>query len=297
MGATAGGGPGWHIRDRSAGQQWIRAGKIRVLAGLRLARWVLRRADFPAPALAPPPEEFPELVYEREHPLRRSSGAFHPRLEEGKRRNLSLAVPAFDGLLVTPDRPLSFWRVLGRLGPARGYVAGASFEDGCVVPAIGGGVCLLSNALFAMAARLGWRILERHGHTLDTAPPANDPWGLDATVFWPYVDLRVAPREGRARLEVELRGEAVRVRVRSTAPLVGPIELESVDERSYERGQIRYRENRIRRRYVNGGLAPAGEVIAVNRKRVAAEGPGLRSCLECGEELCVVGRRARAEVG
>ena len=31
------------------------------------------------------------------------------------------------------------------------------------MPSIGGGICLVSNALFAMAVRVGWSILERHG--------------------------------------------------------------------------------------------------------------------------------------
>ncbi len=298
-------GPGREARDRSLAAQRLRDGKIGVLAALRLARWALRPGDYPAPELAPPPEDFPELVYERDHPLRRAGGAFHARLEEGKRLNLALAAPAFDGLLVTPDRPLSFWRAVGRLVRSRGFVAGASFDDGCVVPAIGGGVCLLSNALFGMAARLGWRILERHGHTLDTAPPAapapEDPWGLDATVFWPYVDLRIAPSEGRARLEVELRGDALQVRVRATVPVRGRWELESIDERTSRRapGEEPVRENRIRRLHLReGGAGPAsGEVIAVNRKRVRAGVLEGRSCLDCRDGLCLVGRRARREAG
>jgi vancomycin resistance protein VanW len=296
MGERAGHGPSEDIRERSAAQELVRTGKIRALAALRLARWALRPGDHPTPVLAPPPEEFPEAVYERDHPLRSTGRTFDPRLEEGKRRNLALAAPAFDGLLVTPERPLSFWRAVGRLVPARGYVAGASFDDGCVVPAIGGGVCLLSNALFAMAARLGWRILERHGHTLDTAPPAADgPWGLDATVFWPYVDLRIAPCEGRVRLAVDLRGETLRVRVRSTVPLQGRFELLSVGERTTARGAEQLRENRIHRLHVGAGTVPTAEAIAVNRKRLRAGVLAGRSCLDCGVERCAVGRRARAE--
>jgi vancomycin resistance protein VanW len=286
------------LRDADARDLLVRGAKVRTLAALRLARWALRPAEYPAPLLAAPPEEFPEPVYERIHPLTRPEHRFHALLEEGKRVNLSLAAPAFDGLLVTPDRPLSFWRVLGRLTPARGYVLGASFADGCVIPAVGGGVCLLSNALFAMAARLGWRILERHGHSLDAAPPpAGDPWGLDATVLWPYVDLRVAPREGQARLEVRVRDGGLTLRVRSTVPLVHAFALEAVDDRTTPRGPDEsLRENRIRRICAREGEAPVTEVIAVNRKRVRPRPSDGQSCLDCGVD-CLVGRRARAEAG
>jgi len=44
-----------------------------------------------------------------------------PALEAGKRANLRLAVAAFDGIVVTPERPLSFWRALGRVTKRRGY--------------------------------------------------------------------------------------------------------------------------------------------------------------------------------
>ena len=152
---------------------------------------------------------------------------------------------------------------------------------------------LLSNALFAMAAQLGWRILERHGHTLDGAPVPDAHWGLDATVFWPYVDLRFAPREGQVRLEVSVRSGVLHLRARGTKPLRGAVELESIDGRTVARNGLLFRENRVRLRLIDDtGATVAEEIIADNRKQLRAPGEIGTSCLDCGETRCHLRDRA-----
>jgi len=280
-------------RAKSAAEVAVFIAKTRLLALARLAQWALRPQDHPAPVLASQAENFPHLLYERALPVVRRSAPGTPLLEAGKLVNVALAAPALDGLLLTPDRPLSFWRAVGRLTPALGYRLGASYNDGCVVPVVGGGICLLSNALFAMAAQLGWRILERHGHTLDGAPVPDAHWGLDATVFWPYVDLRFAPREGQVRLEVSVRSGVLHLRARGTKPLRGAVELESIDGRTVARNGLLFRENRVRLRLIDDtGATVAEEIIADNRKQLRAPGEIGTSCLDCGETRCHLRDRA-----
>ena len=274
-------------RAKSAAEVAVFTAKTRLLALARLAQWALRPQDHPAPSLAPPAERFPHLLYERAFPIVSRSSPGGQLLEAGKLVNVALAAPALDGLLLKPDRPLSFWRTVGRLTPALGYRVGASYNDGCVVPAVGGGICLLSNALFEMAAQLGWRILERHGHTLEGALVPGAQWGLDATVFWPYVDLRFAPREGLVRLEVSVRSGVLNLRARGTEPLRRAVELESIDERTVARSGLLYRENRVRLRLIDdAGATVTEEIIADNRKRLRTPGEIGVSCLECGETQC-----------
>ncbi len=135
-------------------------------------------------------------------------------LVAGKVHNLRLAVRAFDGVEVPAGEVLSFWRQLGRLSAARGYVWGREVREGCVIPTLGGGVCQLSNALATCAVRAGGVLVERHGHTHQIEASVLHPADkVDATVFWNYVDLRVQTQQPW-RLEVELtRGELV-MRVR-----------------------------------------------------------------------------------
>ncbi len=150
----------------------------------------------------------------------RADGEFG--LVAGKVHNLRLAVGAFHGVEVAAGGTLSFWRQLGRLSARRGFVLGREVREGCVVPALGGGLCQLSNALANCAVQAGFTLVERHGHTrrVQGASPAGDG-SLDATVFWNYVDLRLKA-DAAWRLEVALTADELVVRLRGTHTGCGP---------------------------------------------------------------------------
>lgn len=57
------------------------------------------------------------------------------------------------------------------------------------MPAVGGGICQLSNAIFEVATKAGATIVERHAHSR-IVPGSAAERGADATVAWNYVDLR-----------------------------------------------------------------------------------------------------------
>jgi vancomycin resistance protein VanW len=276
--------------------RWL-ALKIRLLRARRLALWRARPGDFPSPRLAPGAMRFPHRVAQIAIPIFRADAAADPVLERGKQQNLALAAPSFDGLLIEPARPLSFWRTLGRATAARGYRAGMELSGGCIVPAIGGGLCLLSNALFGMAARLGWDIRERHGHTLQAVPISpGELWGLDATVFWPYVDLRIAPREGPVRLSVAVTETELRLAVDAPRAPVLRATLNEVDAGVATASLGTFRTNRILRelRGANDEVVDRG-IIAENRKRVLGAEELARSCRTCGEEECGQHESARMD--
>ena len=63
-----------------------------------------------------------------------------------------------------------------------GFVAGRELREGCMVSSIGGGLCQLSNALYAAALEAGCEIVERHAHS-KVVPGSLAERGLDATVF------------------------------------------------------------------------------------------------------------------
>lgn len=267
-----------------------RRARVGLLSLARLADWRVRAARYRVPRLAGPAEPtFPFLVHERIIPIGREDRHAHPLLEAGKATNLALAAPAFDGLLLEPGRPLSFWRTLGPTSAGRGYRHGRELRGGCVVPTLGGGICLLSTALFELAAQLGFTILERHGHSIEAVPPRPGAlWGLDATVFHPYVDLRFAPRQGRARLEVAVADGQLRVAVRADAPSRVRTTLSAAGERREETPAGPVGHNRIvRRSFATATGALIEEVVvAVNRRRIVPAVAGGRSCLTCGEESC-----------
>jgi len=279
---------GPNLQGTSRAALLTRKGKIVALQTRRLLGWALSREAYPPPVLASTTLSLPHLLYSARMPLTREDADAHPVFEAGKRHNVTLAAPAFDGLLLSPTHPFSFWRTLGRVTAAAGYRHGMELRGGCIVPALGGGLCLVSNALYQLAVRAGFDVLERHGHTME-AVPLNDegPWGLDATVFWPHVDLRFAPRRGQARLSVRVRNNALEVSVRAEHPLDGRIELHAGEDHLSNGPEGRIRENRILRRTFDarGGLMRE-DVVALNRKRLLHSAARRRNCLTCGEEAC-----------
>jgi VanW like protein len=141
-------------------------------------------------------------------------------LTRGKVHNLRLAARRLDGIVVAAHHTFSFWRQVGRATRRTGYVSGRELREGCIVPTIGGGLCQLSNALYDVAERAGFAIVERHAHT-SAVPGSRAAAGRDATVFWNYVDLRFRPHLD-VRLEAFLTANALVVRFRGAGPPAQP---------------------------------------------------------------------------
>jgi hypothetical protein len=107
----------------------------------------------------------------------------------GKVQNLGRAAADLDGVLIPAGAVFSFWKQIGRASRRRGFVTGRMLQQGCLVPAAGGGLCQLSNALYDTALQAGCEIVERHAHSRIVAGSIAAA-GRDATVAWNYVDLR-----------------------------------------------------------------------------------------------------------
>jgi vancomycin resistance protein YoaR len=121
--------------------------------------------------------------------LRSDDRAAEQFYQEGKVQNLRKAVERLDCSVVGAGQVFSFWKQIGRASTRRGYVTGRMLQQGCMIPAIGGGLCQLSNALYDVALQAGCEILERHAHSRAVSGSAGAV-GRDATVAWNYVDLR-----------------------------------------------------------------------------------------------------------
>lgn len=274
--------------DLSAPALLWRRGKQLALQANRLVRWTATPERWPRPLLAPA-RGLGVLAASHTVDLARTDPEADPVLEAGKQHNVRIAAPAFDGLLVAPDRPLSFWRTLGRLTERAGYRHGLSLSGGCLTPSVGGGICLLANALFELTARQGWHILERSGHTMEAVPPPEGTlWGMDATVAWPYVDLVVAPREGPVRLGARVSGGKLRLTLHGKVAPRTRARLWSEEETLVETLEGWVRGNRIIRRVEEVGTGGVLEerTIAENRRRLLSPDARKRTCRTCGETEC-----------
>ena len=133
-----------------------------------------------------------ERVADSNTPLWIEEALAERALQQGKVENLKRACRALDGLVIPAGAVFSFWRQVGPPSASRGFVQGRALQLGCMVPAVGGGLCQLSNALYDAALQAGCEIVERHPHSR-IVPGSAAALGRDATVAWNYVDLRFRP--------------------------------------------------------------------------------------------------------
>lgn len=82
------------------------------------------------------------------------------------------------------------------------------------MPALGGGICQLSNALYGVAQDAGLEVVERHSHSRQI--PGMEA-GRDATVAWNYVDLRFRSDQPFS-VEAFLTTKELVVRIRKEKP-------------------------------------------------------------------------------
>jgi vancomycin resistance protein VanW len=192
-------------------------------ASLHRFRRTLFQATAPRLEKRPRPVARP-FAAESRTPLRSSSHHAEQRLQEGKIRNLAVASQFLHSLRIPAGEIFSFWRHVARPTRRAGFTEGRELREGCIIPSVGGGLCQLSNALYAVALDAGCEIIERHAHTrIIPGSAASD--GRDATVFWNYVDFRFRPRH-ELWLEVLLTDDDLVVRLLGkSAPSPGIPEL------------------------------------------------------------------------
>ena len=157
------------------------------------------------------------IAAERRSVLFREKDPAELRLELGKVQNLRIVAKSINGAHVPAGETFSFWKQVGRCTFRRGFVTGRQIQEGCIMPALGGGICQLSNALYGVAQDAGLEIVERHSHSRQV--PGMEA-GRDATVAWNYVDLRFRSDQPfsieafltTTELVVRIRKERVRAR-------------------------------------------------------------------------------------
>jgi vancomycin resistance protein VanW len=159
---------------------------------LRYARRVIDDArddildDLVGPDAAAPTRAFePRLTSIQ--PVRKSAGATE------KRHNIRLAASRIEPCVIAPGALWSFWHLVGRPAPSRGFQAGRSIVDGRVVRDYGGGLCQLAGLIHLASLRAGLGIVESHPHSRDLYDETSRyaPLGSDAAVAFAYKDLRV----------------------------------------------------------------------------------------------------------
>jgi vancomycin resistance protein VanW len=142
-------------------------------------RLALRKSDGERPSFG---------IVELAQPIRNTG------LVAGKVNNIRLGAERLDGVVIAPGEIFSFWALVGIPSARAGFELGRSIRDGLVGGEVGGGLCQVSGIAYELLLRAGLEVVERHPHSRDlyTEEERFTPLGLDATVVWPYRDLRMA---------------------------------------------------------------------------------------------------------
>lgn len=193
-------------------------------------------------------EDYPIEASRRESPLKRTDTGSLGTFTAEKTENLRIACEALDGLVVGPGELFSFCETIGPTTRKRGFQCALEMRDGKETASPGGGLCQLANNLMLLAIDGDLEIAERHRHSFDLFPDADRtvPFGIGATVFYNYVDLRLRNHHPFAvMLRAEVTETRLRTAIRTAEPLPFACELVETDHRFVRRADGIYRCNKL----------------------------------------------------
>lgn len=146
--------------------------------------------------------------------------------------NLELACEAIDGTIVKPGETFSFNETVGERTAAKGYGEAGVYVGGETQQQLGGGVCQVASTVFYCTIKANLEVVERYEHQFT---PEYIPWGMDATVYWGYLDYKF--RNNTAfpiRLEASVSNGYVHMRFVGTETKEYTVELDYTTTGYYE---------------------------------------------------------------
>jgi vancomycin resistance protein YoaR len=109
--------------------------------------------------------------------------------DQGPRaRNIEVAASHLDGAVIEAGQAVSFNAIVGPRTEENGFKHAFEILKGEMVEGTGGGTCQVASTLHAIAFFGGLDIVQRLPHS---RPSGYIPAGLDATVVYPIVDLKL----------------------------------------------------------------------------------------------------------
>lgn len=138
-------------------------------------------------------EKLPCSVFRHSSPIRRTLGNVDMTLQENKAKNLSLAAPKINGILIKPGETFSFWSLVGKCRAKDGYKKGLTISNSRVSSGVGGGMCQLTNLIHWMVLHSPLDITEHHHHDeFDLFPDCERrvPFGTGTSIAYNYLDYR-----------------------------------------------------------------------------------------------------------
>jgi vancomycin resistance protein YoaR len=106
----------------------------------------------------------------------------------GRSQNIRNAAAKIDGVVIAPGQVFSFNERVGARTLENGFAYAPEIQGDEMTTGVGGGTCQVSSTLHIAALFGALQIVERQSHS---RPSAYTQLGLDATVSYPKVDLKL----------------------------------------------------------------------------------------------------------
>jgi vancomycin resistance protein YoaR len=180
----------------------------------------------------------------------------------GRAGNVALAAKKLDGLVLAPGATVSFNERVGPRTRDAGFFEAPEIVGDELTTGIGGGTCQVSSTLYGAALNGGLEIVQRRSHS---RPSDYTVLGMDATVKYPTVDLRI---KNPYRYTVV---------VHATLPQPGTLKVELLGGEEVEKVQYSYAVSNVEpflRRITEKPFLPQGKSM---RKQKGTRGMEVHS--------------------
>jgi vancomycin resistance protein YoaR len=134
-------------------------------------------------------------------------------------QNIVNAAGKFKGTVIPPDEEFSFYKAVGDVSAANGFVDSLIIRGDRTETGVGGGVCQVSTTVFRAAFWGGFPIIERYPHSY-VVSWYGEP-GYDASIFTPSADFRFLNDTGHYLLvkpEVDTKQGRITFHIYGTKP-------------------------------------------------------------------------------
>ncbi len=200
-------------------------------------------------------KKLPVKVFEHRSTIRRVLGGVDMTLQENKAKNLSLAAPKIDGVLIYPGEVFSLWKLVGPCKASMGYREGVTISNGKVFSGIGGGMCQLSNLIHWMVLHSPLEIVEHHHHDgFDLFPDYNRkvPFGTGTSITYNYLDYRFKNTTDNVfQLCIQVSEQELEGELRACELPEYQYEIRTENERFVRKDGVVYRKGSVFRKCTN----------------------------------------------
>lgn len=218
-------------------------------------------------------EKLPCVLSHHSNILIKTGKGVDPTLQINKVVNLKIASATMNGLVVHPGETFSFFRLVGKVTPKKGYKAGRVIVNDKLVPDIGGGLCNLANTIHLLVLDSPLDVTEFHTHSDALAPDHGKrvPLGAGTSVSYNYIDFRFKNNTDQDfQLLFWFDDERMHGELRSERPIPHAYRIVEDDHHFHKEGDKFYRVSKIYREVLDkeSGILVRRELVWDNHSEV-----------------------------